>query len=124
MQQNVWSLLFGEAHTHGFRRGSVLVRLGRIQRNIHSRTRQRTSTPVYEREGGSVAPFLLFRCNDNIERLVEPPLRGAQPFDLYADRTPSLLDNLAVPFTDRSQVERAAVPEVQARPQSHRGSIA
>jgi hypothetical protein len=122
MQQNVIGSFLWEAHTHGLRTGSVLVRSFRTQRNIYYRMGQGTRTAVLLGEGSPLDPRWLIRCN-NTERPIQPPLRRPQPLDLDVDGPPFCLDQLPVPLTDRPQVEAATITESQPRPQ-HGGTVA
>ena len=115
--QNVNRHLFAEAATHGFPAGNVLVRTSTTQRNIEFRTRTGTSTPVSLGGGDRITLRWLIRCNDKAERPVEPPLGGAQPFYLDVYSPPLGFHELAVPLTDRLEVNLTAVAESQARPQ-------
>jgi hypothetical protein len=121
--QNVNRHLFAEAPTHGFPAGSVLVRSSATQRNIQFRERTGTSTPVSLGGGERITLRWLFRCNDKVERPVEPPLGGAQPFYLDVYSPPLGLHELTVPLADRLEVNLPAVAESQARPQ-HGGTVA
>jgi hypothetical protein len=123
MQQNVIGSFLWEPRTHGFRTGSVPVRSFAAQRNIYYRTRTGTRTPVLIGEGRLLDPLWLIRWNNNIQRPVKPSLRRPQPLDLDVDGPPFRLDQLPVPFTDRLEVEAAAVTESQPRPQ-HGGTVA
>ena len=119
MQHNGTAVLLRKCGAHGFSAGSVLVRSYRRTHNKHPRTRQGTSTAVSSGEGRLLDPLLLIRCHNNIERPVQPSLRGTEPFYLHMDRPPLGLDNLPGPLADRLQVERPAIPEVQACPPHH-----
>ena len=89
---------------------------------MHYRTDQGTSTVVSSGEGRLLDPLLLIRCHNNIQRPVQSSLRGTQPFypDVYSP--PLGFDTLPVPLTDRLQVERPAISEVQTRPQLRHAS--
>lgn len=117
MAHNQTGVLFAEAHANGLLNRSVLVRSLPMTHNAQLRERQGTSTVVPSGEGRLLDPLLLIRCNNNIERPVQPSLRGTQPFYSHVERPPLRLDHVPVPLADRLQVERSAIPEVQARPQ-------
>ena len=108
----------------GFLPDSVLVRSSTTSHNTHPRTEQGTSTPVLSVEGSLLDPLLLILRHNNIERPVQTSLRRTQPFYPHVDGAPLRFDALALPFADRLQVERPAIPEVQTRPQlGHSGGV-
>ena len=121
--QNVNRSLFAEVLERGFLDTTVLVRSFATHHNLHYGTRQGTSTDVSSGEGRLLDPLMLIRCNDNVERPVQPSLRTSQPFypDVYSP--PLVFHEFAVPLTDRLEVELAAVAESQPRPQ-HGGTVA
>lgn len=121
MQQMVTVPRFAEVRAHGFRMARVLVRSVATSHNIHYGTRQGTRTPVLSVVLARLWPIHGFRFRKH--RMVEPSLRGAHPLDANMHRAPLALDALAVPFVDRVQVERAAIAEVQSRPQLHSGGL-
>lgn len=108
---------FAESRVHGFPTANVIVRTFATQRNIHYRRTKGNGTYVSLGRGERIVPLWLIRCNDNVERPVEPALGGAQPFYLDVDGAPLGLDQLPVPLTDRLEVDLATIAESKPRPQ-------
>jgi hypothetical protein len=116
-QQIVQFGFLRKPQAYGFLPASVLVRSFAALHNYHYRMTVGTGTDVSVGRGERIDPLLLIRCNDKVERPVEPALWGAQPFYPDVDSAPFRFDQLLVPFADWLQVDGPSVAEVQPRPQ-------
>jgi hypothetical protein len=110
-------------HAHGFRNGSVIVRSFRKSQNIQNGKTKGSSTDVSRSTGGGIGVVHGFHFRK--QRFVESSLRTVQPLDSHMHRAPFGFDSLAFVLLDRVEVQRAAVPEVEARPQEpiHGGGV-
>jgi hypothetical protein len=104
-------------YAHGFLPATVLVRSFAAHHNYHYRMTVGTGTDVSVGRGERIDPLLLIRCNDKVQRPVQPALRASQPFYPDVDSPPLRFDQFSVPFADRVQVKRPTIAEVQPRPQ-------
>jgi len=118
MNHNVGVRPFAEVAVDNYPARSVLVRRCKLQHNNYLHARERASTGVLVRGSGLGGRVIHDLCNNNVERPVQPSPWGAQPHDLHADSSPSLLEVIPVPFVDGpAEVESPAVSEDEPRPE-------